>query len=200
MKKSIARAGHEIISGAHLVADFQIAVTNLVTMETAKLAADQSEEATMRSLESVTNGQQAYLSPQDIPAASQDSIVRASVDAHIKKVQANEISAYTTAQVTELEKDDRRKYSRHKVRVNVIDPNKQSIQSVWFNNKTGQYNNGVIKSKTIKGIIDDVIFEKNLLILRPTLISRTLLPSRKYYFVSVINTQTMEPAVELTLI
>ena len=179
------------------MADFVSAMTNLTTAETAKLAARQSEQATLQTIESA-NPQ--YVTPGDLSPEVQDQLVRSSLNAHLQKVQADQIISLTDQQLSQTEIDDKQKYIGKKARITVLDRKFQPLESYWFNDKTGQEREGVLKSKSINGIIHDLSFRKNVLLLKPTLKSRILLPDRKFIFVYVINPETLIPAVDISLI
>lgn len=189
-----------ILNGQLLVADFQSAFANLVTMETAKYAAEQSEQATMQTLQTAGANNGIYVTPHDIPANAQEVLVRSSLDAHIKKVQAQQIASYTAAQISQLEIDDIAKYQGKKVQITVRDLEIGAVESYWYDQKTGQESRGVIKAKTIKGTIEELSFKKNLLVIKPLLASRILLSARKYFLVSVINPETLAPLISIDLL
>lgn len=186
------------ITGGALVADFTAAITNLSTAETAKYVAEQSELNTMSSIEAASQGQ--YVMPQYISPDDQASLVRSSLDAHIKKVQAEQLTSFTWGQIAQMEADDKQKFCGRKVRVTVLEPASQPIESYWYNNNIGQYTSGYVKSRVVKGIIDDISLSKNMIVLKPTLTSRLVLPGRKYFAVFVINPQTLSPLVDLAII
>ncbi|HUP26176.1 MAG TPA: hypothetical protein VM124_00840 [Candidatus Limnocylindrales bacterium] len=204
MKKnaiSTANANSIELNGRLLIADFQSAIANLVTAETAKYAAEQSEQATMQTLETVSaqnNG--VYVTPRDIPQVSQEALVKSSLDAHIKKVQAEQITSYTAVQISQLEAEDKQKYIGKKMQVIVLDKDIGAIQSYWHDNQTGQSSQGLVKANAIKGVLEDMSFDKNLLIIKPLLASRLLLSARKYFLVSVVNPQTLQPIIDIRLL
>ncbi len=189
------------LSGKLLLSDFQSAIANLVTMETAKYAAEQSEQATMQTLEFVSaQNNSLYLTPRDIPRLSQEALVKSSLDAHIKKIQAQQITTYTLAQITQMETDDKQKYIGKKLRINILDQEIGAVQSYWYDDRTGQSSQGEVKASVIKGTLQDMSFNKNLLIIKPLLSSRLLLSARKYFLVSVINPQTLAPIIDINLL
>ncbi len=188
-------------SGSLLIADFQSAIANLITMETAKYAAEQAEQATIQTIETASSPNNGiYVTPYDIPLVSQEWLVQSSLDAHIKKVQAQQITTFTIAQIAQLEAEDKQKYMGKKVRIIVLNSEIGAVESYWVNNQTGQYSQGIIKARVVKGIIEDISFNKNLLIIKPLLASRLLLSARKYFLVAVINPETLEPVVSISLI
>lgn len=187
-----------VASGESLVADYVSAITNLTTAETAKYVADKSEQDTISTIASASQGQ--FVMPQYIPPADQESLVRSSLDAHIKKVQAEQLTSFTWNQIVQMETDDKQKYVGRKVQVTILDPVNKPVESYWYNSGTGQYTSGYIKSGSVKGIIEDISIAKNMIILRPTLASRVILPNRKYYAVYVVNPQTLQPLVRIAIL
>ena len=194
------KANLPALSGDLLVADFQTAFVNIATVGTAKFAAQQSEKNAVQTIATAGAANNIYVTPRDIPVGSQDNLAKASLDAHMKKVQAEQIESFSIGQIDRMEIDDRKKYQGKKVQVIVTDFAFQPIESSWFNDKTGEQNNSIVKSKSIKGIVEDIDFENNLLVLKPTLASRVLLPSRKFFLVFVVSPVTLAPAVRISLL
>lgn len=189
-----------VASGQLLVADFQSALVNQETAATAKLEAERSEQLAVESITYNSPGtNQVFITPRDIPEETQAAVAQASVDAHMKKVQAEQIAHYSAAQIDQMEQEDLAKYKGKKVTINVLDASAQPIETFWFNNKTGEQNQTIYKKSTIKGVIDDINLRNNLLILKPTMFSKVVLPSRKAFLVYVINPYTLSPAVSLQL-
>ena len=186
-----------MITGKMLVDDFQSAMTNLTTAATANFSAEQSELATLQTIEAA-NPQ--YVTTRDIAPNVQQDLVRSSLNAHMQKVQAEQITTLTGQQLAQMEAEDRQKFIGKKLKITVLDKAFKPIESYWWNKNTGQYSQGTFKSSTLKGKIEDISFRKNLLIIKPTLKSRIIIPDRKFLFVYVINPQTLEPAVELALL
>lgn len=185
--------------GETLVSEFLSVITNLTTAKTAIEIAQQSESATLRSIAAIqprTN--EMYVTPGDVPAVSQESLVRDSLDAHLQKVQAEQIDALVQTQNKRLQQDIP-KYLKRKVTIGVIDASFQPIESYWFNSRTGQYDQGTLKASTIGGVISEISFLKNVIVVKPSLGSRILLPKRKFFMVYVINPQTLLPAIKISL-
>ena len=188
------------ISGEVLVADFHSALLNLVTMDAAKAEANRSEADITGALQYNMPGNGVYITPGDISPATADLVMKTSVDAHLKKVQAAQITSYTTEQVTQLQLDDIKKYKGKKVRVTNMTGAKSVITSLWVDNSTGNLRRGKYTSKSVTGIVDDISFEQNALVLTPTLWSKTIQPGRKYFLVSVISMETLTPDVKIELV
>ncbi len=189
------------LSGKLLVADFQSAIASLVTMETAKYQAEQAEQATLQTIQTANSPNNGiFVTPHDIPATSQDALVRSSLDAHLKKVQSEQISKYTLAQIAQLQEEDKHKYTGKKVQITVLNREIGAVESYWYNNQTGRYSQGIMKANSVKGTIEELSFSKNLLIIKPLLASRIVLSARKYFLVSVINPETLEPLVDISIL
>lgn len=187
-----------VVSGDALVADFVTAMTNLTTAEVAKYTAEQSEHDTISTIRDASQG--TYVDPVNFSAGSQESLVQSSLNAHIQKVQADQLSSFTHAQIVQMEAEIKHKYSGKKLLVTVLDPIGQPIESQWHNSRTGQYGSGQMTAAKIKGIVEDVSLTKNVLLLRPTFAARVILPSRKYYAVYIVNPNTLTPMVRLTVL
>jgi hypothetical protein len=183
------------LSGQGLVADFLGAMTNLTTAQTAAFVAKQSETQTLATIEAA-NPQ--YVTPRDLTPEAQDRLVRSSLNAHLQKVQAEQLDAMTEQQLQAAEAAAREQYLGKKLTITVLDPEFEPIESYWFDSKTGEERRGILKTKTIKGSIHDLSLRKNVLMIKPTLVARTILPERKFLFVYVINPNTLQPAVSVS--
>ncbi len=182
------------------MADFHSALINLVTMDAAKAEAQRSEADITGALQYNMPGNGVYITPGDITPEAADLVMKNSVDAHLKKVQAAQITSYTTVQVSQLQIDDIEKYKGRKVRVTRLSDAKDIFVPLWADNRTGSMRRGTFKSKSVTGVIDDISFDQNALVLTPTLWSRTIQPARKYFLVSVISMETLTPDVKIELL
>ena len=183
------------------MADFESAINNIATAQTAKYVARQTEQQTMQTLNQVSAQSNAvYVTPQDIAPDVQTEIARASLDAHLKKAQAAQIDAFAEQQLAETEQADKKDYIGKKVKVTIIDKPFKPVESYWFNDRTGQYDQGNVSFGSVKGLIQDLSFRKNLIVIKPTLRSRIIMPKRKFLFIYVINPETLKPAVDLALV
>lgn len=187
------------ISGPLLIANFETAINNLATAETAKYVAEESEQETMRTINSTTAHNSVYVTPEDLSPEAQAEIVRSSVNAHLQKAQSEQINAFADQQVAEMEALTKQNYVGKKVKVSVLDKKFKPLESVWQDKNTGEVTQGTIKSSSISGVIDDINFEKNVIVLRPSFRDKLLVPDRKYIFVYVINPNTLTSTVELSI-
>lgn len=189
-----------VVSGAQLVADFHSALLNLVTMDVAQAEAKRSEANVTEALQYATSARNGvYITPGDIAPNTADYLVQNSLDAHLKKVQAEQIQSFTLDQVEQLQAETVSKYKGRKVRVTRLDDTKGIFVPLWADSQTGELRRGNYNGKTIVGTVEDVSFEQNALVLKPTFSARTLNPGRKYFLVEVISMETLEPAVKIEL-
>jgi len=189
-----------VISGDLLVSDFISAMTNLTTAETAKYVASQTEQQTMDELRNVSaHTNPVFLTPADIDPQAQAHIARQSLDAHLQKAQSEQISTFTAQQVAQMEVEDRQNYKGKKVQITIIDKAFEPIESIWQDKRTGQYRRGVMK-KAMKGVIEEVDFRQNRLVIKPTFVGGLLVPDRKFFLVYPVNPETLQAAVKLTIV
>lgn len=184
------------LTGEQLVENFRTAMVVRSTAEYAKQEAAMSEQETINGLDEISRGM--YLNPTFISEASQNSIARASVDAHIKKVQASQIKEQSEIQMIELEEDSKR-YIGKSVKVTVLNRDAKPIESVWFDPRSGQHYPGVLDTKSVSGTIETIMLDKNALTLRPSLLSRIGASNRKLFVVYIINPDDLEPFVSIQL-
>lgn len=187
-------------SGGQLVAAYQSALTNRSTAYTAQQEAKLSEQRAINYIsETPANNNPVFVTPTDIPQNMQDTLAKASLDAHMKKVQADQIAHTTNSELYNLEQQSKRKYISRRVQITILEPNQHPAESYWQNSKTGKVTTGQINSKKIKGTIEDIVLSKNLLILAPTKIARIFNPERKLIAIYVINPETFAPMVSIIL-
>lgn len=183
-------------SGQQLLADFQTAFVSAATIEAAKYEAAQSENELLDHLSAVGGG--AYLQPTDMSARERDDLTRNSLDAHIKKVQAQQLSSMSVMQLQQLQAQARTTYVGRKILVTSLRPKSNAIETVWFDQRTGFRSNITHKPK-VSGTIQDVLLDRNVLILRPSLGTRLLNTNLESYMIYVIDPTTVKPLVTFTL-
>lgn len=182
--------------GAKLVADFQATMVNLAGAEFSAQEARASEKRALQELEYLSSG--TVLNPAYIPAESNQEIARSSIDAHIKKVQSEQIQQLTKAQLVVMSNDDKTQFVDRAVAVRprTLDPT--PIESIWLDKRRG-YTKGSVKTTQLKGTIQDVLLSKNVLLVKPTWSSRFFNPARKLFIVYVIDPTSLQPLVELSI-
>jgi hypothetical protein len=185
------------ISGQLLVADFQSAFIGLATAELAKTEAHRSEEAIVSELQSLST--QSYLNPGGISPVRQNDIGRASVNAHVMKVQADQLQQMSYQQLAVLQEELSSKYIGKKVLITPLGVSESPFDTVWLNKETGYRSNQNTK-KQIKGTIAEISLDKNLLVVKPTMFPRMINSELNAYFVYVIDSLTAQPAVEVSIL
>ncbi len=185
------------VSGQLLVANFQTAFLNIATTTVAEHEATRSEAALEDHLAALSGGM--YLQPGNLDEGTQHDISRESLDAHIKKIQARQLSALSDAQLEELVTQTKATYQSRKVKVTVLDATNSPLEYIWFNPHTG-YRTSTSKKLSVTGTIEEIRLEDNVLLLRPSFWAR--LPNRELtsYAVYVIDPDTLVPMIELVLI
>lgn len=184
--------------GEQLVSDYVTALVNRSTTHAAQNEAEISQQQAEYFLQSAPKHfNDLFVTPQDIPIHLQDSLARASLDAQLKKVQAAQIASKSTEQIQELEQSNKSRYIHKKVQLSIIDSAMKPVQSYWQNSKTGKITTGTISSTSINGTIEDILLQKNLLVLKPSLISRTFNPERIYITAYIVNPKTLKPMVSI---
>ena len=182
------------VSGELLVANFQTVLTSQAITEAAKYEAARSESALMNELDSL--GRAGYLNPGTITPGQQPDLSRESLDAHIKKIQAQQLESLSVQQLGELIAQTRARYLGHKVAVLPLNYKDAPVESVWFDPATG-YRGGQVKRKKIAGTIEDLLLDQNLLVIKPTRGMQLLNPQLQNYVVYVIDPSTFQPLVNL---
>lgn len=182
--------------GAELVASFEAVMINKVGAAVSAAEATESEQMATDTLRYFGGGN--VLNPSLIPAESNARIARASVDAHIKKIQAAQYEALSSAQLADIQATTQ-KYTNKPITIRVLDRDSKPIESVWFSAKKGYYT-GVVNTGQLKAVVEEVWFDKNAILLKPRRVSRLLEPNRKNYILYIVNPDTLQPMVELELV
>jgi hypothetical protein len=185
------------LSGQALLADFQSAFVSAATIEAARFEAERSENELLTHLDAVSGS--SYLNPGNLGSDEQAAIARASLDAHIKKIQARQLGSMSQGQLQHQLMQDQQAYKGRRIRVTILHKNSGAVESVWYDQTTG-YRNGTVKYGKITGIIDDVLLDRNVLVLKPTLRTRLLASSLRYYVVYPIEPMQLMPTVSFELL
>lgn len=184
------------MTGVQLVADFQTAFVAVSTSQMAQFEAERTEQDLLQQLTYWSHG--GYLSPGTIDNTQQQDISRASLDAHVKKVQSEQVGQMSQQQVAFLSESAKEACIGRKVTVGVLQGRFNPVDVVWFNPQTG-YRSNEARKQTVSGVIKDVVLEKNMLLLEPPRLQRMLNRELTAYIVYVIDPETAQPAVTLTL-
>ena len=190
----MARHKNEL-TGQPLVADFQTVMVSASTIQAAQYEATRSENELLGHLEAISAG--TYLNPGAIN--DQDDVTRASLDAHIKKVQAEQLDSINTAQLRALADKDQADYTGRKVRITVLKPILKPVETIWFDESSG-YRTGGSKKTTITGTIEAVLLDKNFLLIRPGAASRFINSNLKNYVIHIIDPETCRPMVDIAIL
>lgn len=183
------------ITGDLLIADFQSAFAAIATAEYAVNEAANSEGAVVSELRSLSD--QTYLNPGSISPVRQNDIGRASLNAHVMKVQAAQLQQLSQEQLFTLQSQITADYIGCKVRITATTDG--PFDAVWFSDQTG-YRTNPLKKTAITGTIAEVNLAQNLLVLKPNLLPRLINREFVAYFAYVIDPATLQPAVKIDLL
>jgi hypothetical protein len=185
------------LSGQQLVADFQNVCISQATIEAAQYEATRSEDELNYALSSLAGDN--YLSPSAMSVDARDNVTRASVDAHLKKFQAQQLMSMSVQQLQALVENDQAAYKGRKAQITVLPGMQEVIFSIWFNQQTG-YRNSITKKTKLTGTIETVLLDQNLLVIRPRLLPRLLNSELQQYAVRIINPASLQPMVACELL
>lgn len=188
---------NEPLTGQQLVADYQSTLLSMATAQAAEFEAKRSEDDLINNLVATSAGN--YLNPEGMNEDLGNNAARASLDAHIKKIQAEQIKSMSSVQLQDMIDKDQQDYKGKKVSISVIDKEFQPIEAMWFDQRKG-YTNSIYKVKKIEGFIEEILLDKNALIIKPKLLRRLIVNDLKYFAIFVINPTSLEPAVEIKII
>lgn len=180
--------------GQQIIDDFKSAIIIRSTAEYAKEEAIRSESETIKGLDAISRG--TYLNPSVVPEDIQEQITRASVDAHIKKVQANQINQNSKGQLMEMQINAEKNFKSKNVKITVLQREEKPIESIWLDPRSNQYYPGVLNTKGISGKIQEILLDRNSVMIKPNFLSRVSASNRKFFLVYIINPKTLEPMVK----
>ncbi len=184
-------------SGKELVEQFKDALIIRSSAEYASEEAVRSENETVSGLDAISRG--SYLNPSSVPEDLQNQIARASVDAHIKKVQAKQLNENSKYQLEDMKLNLNEKYNGKKIKVNVLNRQQKPIESIWYDPKYNDYYNGILDTGGISGKIQEILLNKNAILVKPNLLSRLSASNRKLFMVFIINPDDLTPLVSLEI-
>jgi hypothetical protein len=185
------------LSGLALLADFQSAFMSAATIEAAHFEAERSENELLSHLTTVSGN--TYLNPGNLETNEQSAIARASLDAHIKKIQARQLGNMSADHLQQQLVLDRELYKGKRIRVTILKKNSGAVESVWLDRQTG-YRQSAVKYGKVSGIIEEVLLDRNMLVLKTTIRTRLLASSLRYYVIYPIDPANLMPAVSFELL
>lgn len=188
-------AANTVDTPHNLITEFQTAMVNRATSQAAQSQAADSESSLLQHLGQASNGN--YLQPANLAGNDDGSAIsHASLDAHIKKVQASQLHDLTNQQLAQSQQRVQQTYKHARLTVRVTAGSQNPIDCLWFDQQHG-YRTSTCKKQVVSGIIEDILLDRNLLVLRPSLTSRLLTSNLQSYIVYVIDPATGLPMVSL---
>jgi hypothetical protein len=172
---------------------FLDSVTSIVMMQRAKLVAENSEAESINNLANLSAGNGAYITTNDMPKEVGEKFVKDSANAHLSKIQSEQISGATNSMIEQNELEAKKKYIGKKIYVSRIDAGTDVFDAVLVDKNTGQYRVSKYNGQNVRGKIKDISLANNLIVIKPTLSARILTPNRL-----AINAYVVDP-VELKL-
>lgn len=188
------------VAGDELVQDFISALTSRSIVESVKHEAAQSEDAALGGIAAADKHNNVYVTPGDISPEQQAVIAKASVNAHLQKMQAQQIEQYNADQLLAAQAAAAKKFLGCKVRVTVLDKEARPIETCWQDQRTGKLYMGSRYPKGLTGIIEGVDMSQNQIIITPTLLSRTIDKSIQYHIVYVVNPANLQPLISVSFL
>lgn len=193
------QAQNVVRSGELLIEQFRSAMMTLATVDQAKHIAKQSEQETLSSLASLPS-QNSYVTPNDIPTELEAAVAQSSLNAHLQKVQSEQMAVQGSAFVSQMEADVLKTYKGRKVRVSVLEPKLEPVEAYGYDGQSGHYYLTKARPRSFSGVIEDVRLDSNMLVLRPSMLKQLFSGKIAYYIVFAINPQTLQPLIRLSLI
>lgn len=182
-----------------LIQAFVGGLSNLIAVERAKYVARKTEEGVVQGLNSIYAHNGIFVTPEDITEELGEQMVKDSVNAHLTKVQSEQISQVTKQEISNLESQVKQKYIGTKIKITVNNPKSDVVDAVLIDSRTSEYRVTRYNAKNIKGTIEDISFENNLLVIKPTLTARLIVPNRIQIHVYVIDLETMVPNIKIIM-
>ncbi len=185
------------VIGQQLINDFQTAIASIETTQAAQYEAERSENALVEHLRSISTGY--YLQPGALAQDNQDAVTKASLDAHIKKVQAEQIVQLNAEQLADLQFRSKNDFLNRKVRISVTDRKANPIESVWFDSVTG-YRTNATKRRRVLGRIEDILLDRNAIVIKPIGMTKLFNSGLQSFIIYVIDPDTLQPAISVEIL
>jgi len=183
--------------GIQLVADYLSTLIAVATSKAAKDEASQSENQIYNELSGFSKA--GFLNTGGLEETLEKSIGRESLNAHIKKIQADQIKALTDSQIQALTKENLDKYVGKQVEIRSLKKDESPFDLMFFNPQSG-YKSAPYNKPAIKGKIKDVLLTKNVLMVDPSNFSKFMKSGLDSYVVYVIDPETAEPMVDINFL
>ncbi len=196
MKQNISKQPQ----GSELIQRYISALTNLITMEKAKSIAEQKESQFLEQINSLGARNGVYLTSEEIPSNQGETLLKESFNAHLTKVQSEQIINKTEMEVQHLLQTTKQEYVGKKISIEVVNHISNPIDAVYLDKKMNQYRVSEYKVKKLKGTIQDISFDNNLLVIAPTYSAKLLTPNRTLIYVYVVDIQTMNANITIKFI
>ncbi|HEY4964141.1 MAG TPA: hypothetical protein VIH90_05590 [Candidatus Saccharimonadales bacterium] len=187
-------------NGLSLINDFQNTQILIRTIEGADYQAKMSEEEILNKFSAYRRSDQVLVNPNDLPLAQDDNLVKESLNAHLQKVQSEQIKDYGVQTINDLEKNANALYLNKKVRIKVVDKKLSPIHNGWINQRTGQQNFGITKALTVSGRIVEISLTNNYIIIKPLLLRKLVNSSLIDYLIEIIAPDSLQPMVSIAFI
>jgi hypothetical protein len=188
------------ISGLLLVNDFQNTQILIGTIEGADYRARMSEEEILSRFSSYKQAEAVLVNPNDLPLKDDAELVRESLNAHIQKVQSEQIKNYGVHTIQDLEHKVDELYLNKKIKILVLDKKLGPIHNSWVDNRTGEPHLGDTRAVTVSGRIAAINLADNYIVIKPTMLRKFLNNSLIEYLVEIINLDSLQPMVSIAII
>jgi hypothetical protein len=187
-------AKRQVVTGAQLIQDYQSTLINTATAQAATYEANRSEDDLLGHLQSVSGNR--YLDAGSL-APEKDQLTHASLDAHIKKVQAEQLNRMSSAQLDAMQAEADANYVGRNVRITVPDVSLTPIDAVLWDQRNG-WRNIISKRRNLNGTVENVLLDKNALVIKPSIMTRFFNGNVQSYVVYIINPETFTPMVDVS--
>jgi hypothetical protein len=183
--------------GDYLVSDFQNSFMTKLTIETSKAQAKISEVDALDKIANYKNPNDIYLSPTDLPVDDKESIQNASLDAHLKKVQASQIENYGNQKISELKNEVDTKYRNRKIKITVLNKKIKPIHNAWIDSRYGRIYYVKNIGNSVSGSILEVNLKENFIKVRPNIGRKLINHNLDHYIIEVLNPADFSPLIKI---
>jgi len=185
-------------SGDLLIEQYRAAMMTLVAVLSAEATAKQTEQQALDNLASLPSNNGLFVTPGDIPQDAEHELTRRSLDAHLQKVQSAQIRLQGTRFTQAIQADTLKLYKGRRVQVSILEPKEQPVEVYWRDADGSTYLHG-FATRSFTGIIEDIQLDEDMLVLKPGALGQLFSSRLAYYVVYVINPDTVQPMVKLSL-
>jgi hypothetical protein len=188
------------IDGINLVLDYQNTQVMLTTIDGAEHQAKQTENNILSQFSSYKQAEVGIVRSTDLPLSDDSRLVHDSINAHLQKVQSEQIKQQGISRIRDLGHNANVNYLSKKIKVNVLGKVNRPFHSIWTNKLSGAQSFSKNVAPALSGVISEIDLVNNYLVIKPTAFRRLVNSQTTGYYVEIISLDSLQPMVDIQFI